>query len=159
MRRMARSAERANARSGGRERAPHEKSAGSAHLTWADLRRPERAAAAAAAAAAMPAMRAVPAPPLATVPTALAVPAGHVQVVVSALQGWLKGGSGRIGRGKWRSEGGGAPKLTSRSTIDPGLPPPNSNAAPGAMVASQPWPRRASRLLLLRAPAGSLWAR
>ena len=76
--------------------------------------RPERAAAAAAAAAAMPSMRTVPPAPLAATPVPLVVPERRIQVLLACRQGWLEGGSRRIRREKWGSEGGGAPKLTSK---------------------------------------------
>ena len=60
----------------------------------------------------MPGVRVVPTVPLAAVPAPLAVPERRTQGSVSALEGGLEGGSERIGRGKWGSEGGGAPKLT-----------------------------------------------
>ena len=75
--------------------------------------RPERAAAATTASAAMPGVWAVPTVPSAAVPAPLAVPERGIQGSVSALEGGLEGGSGRIGRGKWGPRGGGAPKLTS----------------------------------------------
>ena len=63
--------------------------------------RPERAAAAVAAAAVMPGVRTVPSVPSAAVPAPLAVPERGIQGSVSALEGGLDCGSGRIGRGKW----------------------------------------------------------
>ena len=117
---------------------------------------PERASAAAVTAAAMPGVGAVPMVPLAAVPAPLAAPERHIQGSVSVLEGGSRAAQGRLG-----VQNGGRRAAAHRngrrtSSIDPGLPPPDSNAAPGVMVASQPWPRRASRLLLLRAPAGSL---
>ena len=63
--------------------------------------RPERAAAAAVTAAAMPSVRAVPTAPSAATSAPLAAPERRTQVLSACRQGWLQGGSGRIGRGKW----------------------------------------------------------